>query len=206
MLFRTSSHTCGRWYLPIFLLRDGLLTLMYTASLISLIRLLSSLPTTLKLLIVVSWPVMLLWSKIGEGCFKCSLNLSPKVLADSPIYSSSHSTLSHLYLYMIPLFWVMRSLSFGAIRRSLMVLPPLKKTWMPYFLQVFLTLSPRPLMYGTVMYVLPLGWLLFPISPLFLFLDCLCDMVFFCALFKAHLGYLHVVKACLMWSCSFTRC
>ena len=37
MLFRTSSHTCGRWYLPIFLLRDGLFTLMYIASLISLI-------------------------------------------------------------------------------------------------------------------------------------------------------------------------
>ena len=29
MLFiRTSSHTCGRWYLPMFLFRDGLLTLM----------------------------------------------------------------------------------------------------------------------------------------------------------------------------------
>ena len=38
MLFRTSSHTCGRWYLPIFLLRDGLFTLMYIASLISLIK------------------------------------------------------------------------------------------------------------------------------------------------------------------------
>ena len=28
---------------------------------------------------------------------RCSLNLSPNVLANSPIYSSSHSTLSHLY-------------------------------------------------------------------------------------------------------------
>ena len=34
----------------------------------------------------------------GGGVFKCSLNLSPKVLADSPMYSSSHSNLSHLYL------------------------------------------------------------------------------------------------------------
>ena len=91
MLFRTSSHTWGRWYLPIFLLRDGLFTLMYIASLISLIRLCSSLPTMVKLSIVVSWPVMVVWSCMGEGCFKCSLNLSPKVLADSPIYSSSHS-------------------------------------------------------------------------------------------------------------------
>ena len=28
MLTRTSPHICGRWYLPIFLLRDGLLALM----------------------------------------------------------------------------------------------------------------------------------------------------------------------------------
>ena len=42
----------------------------------------------------------------GRG-FRCSLNLSPKVLEDSPIYSSSHSTLSHLYPYMNPLlFWI----------------------------------------------------------------------------------------------------
>ena len=35
---RTSSQICGRWYLPIFLFRDGLFTLMYRASLMSLIR------------------------------------------------------------------------------------------------------------------------------------------------------------------------
>ena len=60
------------------------------------------------------------------GHLRCSLNLSPNVLADSPIYSSLHSTLSHLYLYMMPLFLEMWSLSLGATRRSLMVLPPLK--------------------------------------------------------------------------------
>ena len=38
MLCRTSSHICGRWYLPVFLFRDGLLTLMYRASLIVLRR------------------------------------------------------------------------------------------------------------------------------------------------------------------------
>ena len=36
---------CGRWYLPMFLLRDGLLTLMYKASLMVLMRFWSSLPT-----------------------------------------------------------------------------------------------------------------------------------------------------------------
>ena len=36
----------------------------------------------------------------GEGAFRCSLNLSPKFLADSPMYSSLHSSLLHLNLYM----------------------------------------------------------------------------------------------------------
>ena len=34
---------------------------------------------------------MLLWSYMGEGGFRCSLNLSPKDLEDSPMYSSSQS-------------------------------------------------------------------------------------------------------------------
>ena len=34
VLTRTLSQTCGRWYLPTFLLRDGSLTLMYRASFI----------------------------------------------------------------------------------------------------------------------------------------------------------------------------
>ena len=38
----------GRWYLPIFLLRDGSLTLIYRASLMVLVRLWSSLPTMSK--------------------------------------------------------------------------------------------------------------------------------------------------------------
>ena len=138
MLNRTSSHIWGRWYLPIFLFRNGLLTLMFTDSFISLMRFWSSLPTILKFSSVVVWPVVLKWSYIGEGAFRCSLNLSPNVLADSPMYSSSHSTLSHLYLYMMPLFLVIWSLSLGATRRSLMVLPPLKYNCMPCFLYIFL--------------------------------------------------------------------
>ena len=62
----------------------------------------------------------------GEGVLRCSLNLSAKFLADSPIYSSSQSTLLHLYLYMTPLFFQMVSLSFGAMRRFLMVRPPFR--------------------------------------------------------------------------------
>ena len=38
MLCRTSSQICGRRYLPMFLLRDGSLTLMYRASLMVIYR------------------------------------------------------------------------------------------------------------------------------------------------------------------------
>ena len=98
LLIRTSSHIWGRWYLPMFLFRDGLLTLMNIDSLISLERFCSSLPTMLKFSSEVVWLVVLLWSWIGEGAFRCSLNLSPNVLDVSPMYSSSHSNLSYLNL------------------------------------------------------------------------------------------------------------
>ena len=48
VLNRTSSHMWGRWYLPMFLLRDGLLTLLYKASLMVVMKFCSSLPTILK--------------------------------------------------------------------------------------------------------------------------------------------------------------
>ena len=48
MLNRTSSHICDRWYLPVFLLRDGLLTLMCSTSFIALLRFWSSLPLCWK--------------------------------------------------------------------------------------------------------------------------------------------------------------
>ena len=97
-LASTSSQICGNWNLAMFLLRDGSLTLMNIASLMSLAILLSSLPTMLKLSRETSWPVLFWWSMMGDGVLICSLNLSPKVLPDSPIYSTSQSTLPHLYL------------------------------------------------------------------------------------------------------------
>ena len=106
MLSRTSSQICGRWYLPMFLLRDGLLALINKASFMVLVRFWSSLPSMEKLSIVTSWPEVLWWSYMGDGALRCSFNLSSKFLADSPIYSSSQSTLSHLNLYMTPLFFV----------------------------------------------------------------------------------------------------
>ena len=45
----TSSHMCGSWFFPIFLFRDGSLTLVRTASLMDLAMFWSSLPARLKL-------------------------------------------------------------------------------------------------------------------------------------------------------------
>ena len=125
---RTSSHIWGKWYLPMFLFRDGSLTLMNRASLIALVRFWPSLPTIVKSLMLMLWPEMLQLSNIGEGAFWCSLNLSAKFLADSPIYSSLHPCWLHLNLYMTPLLFVIGSLSLGAMRRFLIVWPPLKNT------------------------------------------------------------------------------
>ena len=52
MLNRASSQICGRWYLPMFLFRDGSLTLIYRASLMVLMRFWSSLPTISKISIL----------------------------------------------------------------------------------------------------------------------------------------------------------
>ena len=142
---------CGSWNLPMFLLRDGSFTLMKIASLMFLAILLSSLPTILKLPGENSWSVVFWWSMMGDVAVMCSLYLSPNVLPDSPMYFSSQSTLPHLYLYITPLFLSMVSLSLGCTRRSLMVLPPLKYTYTPYLLQMFLQVSPKPFIYGTTM-------------------------------------------------------
>ena len=57
--------------MPTFLLRDGLLTLMYKASFIALLRFWSSLPTMLKFSTLMLWSVVIKWSNMGEGAFWC---------------------------------------------------------------------------------------------------------------------------------------
>ena len=47
-LTNTSSHICGSWYLPIYLFRDGSLTLISIVSLMDLAKLWYSLPTMLE--------------------------------------------------------------------------------------------------------------------------------------------------------------
>ena len=80
-----------------FLLRIRLFTLIKNDFLMVLVKPRPFLPTMLKLSGVVGWPVMEWWPHLGDGAFKCSLNLSPKVLVDFPIYSSSQSNPWHLY-------------------------------------------------------------------------------------------------------------
>ena len=55
---RTFFQMCGRLYLPIFLLRVGLLTLMYIASFMALAIFCPSLHIVLKFSTVVVWPVI----------------------------------------------------------------------------------------------------------------------------------------------------
>ena len=98
-LTSTSSHLCGSWYLPIFLFRDGSLTLINIASLMDLAILWSSLLTMLKLKISRqrTWPIVLWWPWMGEGALMCSLNLPAKVLPDLP-YTPLHSPPCYTYI------------------------------------------------------------------------------------------------------------
>ena len=57
----------------------------------------------------------------GGRCLRCSFSLSLKVLANCPVYYSSH-----LYLYITPFFCMMIALPLRATRRPLMTLPHLK--------------------------------------------------------------------------------
>ena len=128
MEYRTLSQICGRLYFLIFLFRVGLFTLyictykyiyIFIASFKALAILCPSLPIImiLKLSTVVMWQVGHWCSNRDESAFKCSFYLSPNLLDDSPIYSSSHSILSHLNQYMTLFFLAIVSLQFGDISR-----------------------------------------------------------------------------------------
>ena len=118
VLSKTLSHMWGKLNLPMLLFKVGLLTLINMDSFIFLAKLCPSLPIIWKLLWLVGWPVWLLCWWMGEGSFRCSLYLSPKVLEVSPMYLSSHPRSPHWYLYMAPLLLTIGSLSFGRPRGS----------------------------------------------------------------------------------------
>ena len=66
-------------------------------------RLWSSLANILKSSMVPVWPEMLMWSCISEGAFRCSLNLSPKFLADSQ-YTLHHTPPCCIWIWKF-CFW-----------------------------------------------------------------------------------------------------
>ena len=87
----------------------------------------------------------------GEWALRCSLSLFPNSLPVPPIYSSGQFIYGLLYLYMIPLFCSLVSLSLDAMSSVLMVFEPLKCTCIPLLLHVLLNFSPNPCMYGATM-------------------------------------------------------
>ena len=123
---KTLSHMWGKLNLPMFLFNVGSFTLIKIDSLVFLAKPCPSLPIIWKLLWLVGWPVLLLWWCIGEGFFRCSLNLCPKVLELSPMYSSSQVRSPHWSQCMDPLLLTMESLSLGETSSFLMVLLSLK--------------------------------------------------------------------------------
>ena len=121
---------------------------MYIASLMALACPQYSLPIMLKLLSIILCLVWCMCAWKGEGCFRCSLHLSPRFLDVSLIYSSLQTMLLHWKLYITPLLLSLGSWSLGFMRSCFMVVWPLKCTWIPYLQQTCLKLSAIPLVYG----------------------------------------------------------
>ena len=86
----TTSHMWGSWYLPRFLLRDGLFTWMYMAPFMVLVTPCASLSTTVKHSKFTWCPVVWLCWWRWDGALRCLLSLSLEILCDSSIYSSSN--------------------------------------------------------------------------------------------------------------------
>ena len=105
MFSKTTSKMWGSCNLTLFLLRDRSMILIYLASLMVLVMSCTSLPSMEKWSKLMQCLEMLPWSEMGEGTIRCSFILSLKVCADSPMYSSSESTWSHLYLYITHFLW-----------------------------------------------------------------------------------------------------
>ena len=141
VLSKTLSHMLGKLNVPIFLFNVGLLTLTNMDSLIFLSKPCPSLLIIWKLFWYVGWPVWLLWSWMGEASFRCSLNLSPKFLEVSPMYSLAQVRSLHWNQYMAQILLTKGFLSYGEASRFLMVLLSLKWVCMPYLPQIFLILS-----------------------------------------------------------------
>ena len=120
------SHMWGNLNLPILLFNVGLLTLINIDSLMVLAKPCPSLPIIWKLFWLAGWPVLLLWWCTGEGSFRCSLNLSSKVLEVSPMYSTWHVWSPHGTNIWPNFCWPWNPCPLVETRRFLVVLLPLK--------------------------------------------------------------------------------
>ena len=105
VLSKTLSHMWGNLNLPIFLFNVGLLILIKMYSLMFLAKLHP--PYYLKVVLTGGMACIVAVMMYGEGSFRCSLSLSPKVLEVSPMYSSSQVRSPHWNQYMAPLLLTM---------------------------------------------------------------------------------------------------
>ena len=121
MLNKTSSHMWCSWYLSIFLLRNGSLTLMNIDSLMVLAMVCDSLPTMGKFSNLVWWPEVLAWLYMGKVPWGVPLAFpqgSLQTTLCTPHYTPTYGTCTCILLYLFVTFF----LSLGATRRLLMVL------------------------------------------------------------------------------------
>ena len=164
----------------------------------------SSLANILKSSIETVWPEMLMWLCIGEGAFRCSLNLSQKFLADSPIYSSSHSTLVAFESVYDPTScknWIF------ILRDHKEVLDG-RSSFEVHFYAIFLaspleTLTQPLMVWNSYMWFWSLLLLGLEFLLLFFFLGAGVWFLNF-TLLRAHVGYLHFFK--VLYKCSSSSC
>ena len=149
-------------------------------------------------------------SKDGWGFFETFLIFLPKGPGCLTYVFITIHELPTLLPIDSPILFVQGSLSLGLTSIILIVLFPLKWVWIPYLLHMFLMLSPSPCVYG--MTVSPVVSLLGGVSSLRPHWCCQYYLYFVHSgcfphyslpgftdrssiLFKAHLGYLHLVRA-----------
>ena len=141
-------NTEGILTLPMFLLSDGSLISMWSASLAQWCRVLLSLSIIVKSLssafgcfvemwwFLIALVVWFLWSE----------TLSLRDLLVSPMYSAMQLLAGHFQWQIKSVFCASGIGSIGCMSKDLMVLVPLKKTLTLYFARVCLYCSLRPLM------------------------------------------------------------
>ena len=126
-----------------------------------------------------------------EPLSKCSRCFSSVPLITFKPVTFEPVNYATLFCYVVFIFWCHQFIFQGLFT--------LKMYCMPYLLQMFLKLSLRPLLYGTVMTLLLMVLVL---VPLLLFLAVLEVLFFNFILLMAHAGYLQADKTLFTCVCS----